>query len=140
MKRFISKFFSYFRVLGKGKNLFSDSSTPLDLGKAGELEAERYLTRAGLHIIERNKRLGNLEIDLVAQDENEIVFVEVKTRRNNRWGFPESNVDYKKQRALKRAGKYYFLKNCSPTQTYRFDIVAITLEPEVSIEWIKNAF
>lgn len=84
--------------------------------------------------------MGKLELDLIAQDGKEIVFVEVKTRNSNRWGFPESNVDYKKQKALMRAGRYYFLKNCADSQTYRFDIIAITIEPKIQIEWIKNAF
>ncbi len=138
----MNRVFSYiFSILQK---IFPFDLKPIsrtqDLGRAGELEAERFLKNAGLSIVDRNVRVGKFEIDLIAKDGDEIIFVEVKTRRSDKWGYPEGSVDYKKQKALKKAGRYYFLKHCNQKQTYRFDIIAITCEPTISIEWIKNAF
>lgn len=138
MRKILSIISSFLQVIFASH--FKGSSSAQDLGKAGETEAEKFLRRAGLKVIGKNVRVGKFEIDLIAKDGNEIVFVEVKTRRSNKWGYPESSVDYKKQKGLFKAGKYYFSKHFSDKHTYRFDIIAITCEPEISIEWIKNAF
>ncbi len=114
--------------------------TSKELGKAGEDEAVRLLRNKGLKIIGRNVRIGKYEIDLIAQDGKEIVFVEVKTYKDNKWGYPEDKVDYKKRKNLKRAGNQYILRYSPKTKSYRFDIVAITWEPTVSVYWIKDAF
>jgi len=113
---------------------------PKELGRAGEDEAVRFLKRKGLRIIGRNVRVGKYEIDLIAQDGEEIVFVEVKTCKNDKWNYPEDKVNYKKRKNLKRAGNRYLLRYFPKTKYYRFDIVAITWEPNISVYWIKDAF
>ncbi len=78
----------------------------LDLGKAGELIARRYLERLGYKIHAANVRLKKDEIDLIAYDPKEkmIVFVEVKTRRTSSEAYPiHSAVNAHKRRCLKRA-------------------------------------
>jgi len=114
--------------------------TPKELGKEGESEAAQFLKKHGLKVLERNVRIGKYEIDLIAKDGEELVFVEVKTCRNNEWIYPEDKVDYKKKRNLRRAGNRYIVKYSSRIRDYRFDIIAITWEPSLSIHWIKNAF
>ena len=61
-------------------------------GKIGEDLAAKYLERNGLRIIERNYRFERGEIDLIAEEGEELVFVEVKTRRSNAFGAPEDAV------------------------------------------------
>ena len=69
-----------------------------NLGKIGENEAKKYLLNKGYKILEQNYHARFGEIDLIALDEwqNEIVFVEVKTRYTNRFGYPEDFVNQKK--------------------------------------------
>ncbi len=113
---------------------------PKDLGKEGENEAVRFLKNQGLKVVGTNIRIGKYEIDLVARDDEELVFVEVKTCRNDKWSYPEDKVGYKKRKNLRKAGKRYIARYAPQTKYFRFDIVAITWEPSVSIHWIKNAF
>ncbi len=114
--------------------------SPKELGREGEKEAIRFLKNQGLKILAKNVRLGRFEIDLIARDSEELVFIEVKTCRNDDWSYPEDRVDYKKKKNLKKAGIQYIRRYSPDTKYYRFDIIAITWEPEVSIHWIKNAF
>ncbi len=114
--------------------------TPSELGKAGEEESVRFLKKNGLKILERNVKVGRKEIDLIAKDGDEIVFVEVKTCRNENGIYPEDKVNYKKQKNIKKAAHQYIFRYLPQTKYYRFDIIAITWEPSVSIRWIKNAF
>lgn len=114
--------------------------TSKELGRAGEDEAVRFLKNKGLKIIGRNVRIGKYEIDLIARDKEEIVFVEVKTCKNDKWSYPEDKVNYKKRKNLKKAGSRYIFHYFPKTKSYRFDIVAITWEPTISVYWIKDAF
>lgn len=132
MFNWLSKIFPF--VIEK-KNL-----TPSELGKAGEEESVKFLKRNGLKILGRNVKVGRKEIDLIAKDADEVVFIEVKTCRNDNGFYPEDKVNYKKQKNIKKAAQQYIIKYLPKTKSYRFDIIAITWEPSVSIRWIKNAF
>ncbi|MGC8739582.1 MAG: YraN family protein [Candidatus Hydrogenedens sp.] len=114
--------------------------TPRDLGREGEKEAVRFLKNQGLKVLGTNVRIRKYEIDLIARDGNELVFVEVKTCRNDKWNYPEDKVNYKKRKNLRKAGKQYIIRYAPHTKYYRFDIIAITWEPTLSVQWIKNAF
>ncbi|HOV32161.1 MAG TPA: YraN family protein [Candidatus Hydrogenedens sp.] len=114
--------------------------TPSELGKAGEEESVRFLKRNGLKILDRNVKVGRKEIDLIAKDGDEVVFIEVKTCRNESGFYPEDKVNYKKRKNIKKAAQQYIIKCLPKTKYYRFDIIAIIWEPSVSIRWIKNAF
>src|SRR4051812_25272216 len=69
-------------------------------GVAAEQLAESYLARLGLEIVERNYRCRFGEIDLIALDGDALVFVEVRLRRNSRFGGAAASIDYAKQRKL----------------------------------------
>src|SRR5207245_10996356 len=62
------------------------------LGRTGERLAAEELARRGYRILEQNFRCSHGEIDLVAEDEHDLIFVEVKTRRGNKYGIPEEDV------------------------------------------------
>ena len=71
-----------------------------DLGKEGEDEAVRYLTEKGYCILHRNWRRGRNELDIIATKDGQLVFVEVKTRRNETYGHAEDAVNDRKIRTL----------------------------------------
>ena len=70
-------------------------------GREGERIAVDYLTEKGYRILRRNYRFGRGEIDIIAQDGTELVFVEVKTRRTSAFGEPEEAVTPKKQSQIR---------------------------------------
>jgi len=101
-------------------------SESYQLGKDGEQMAADYLRSLGYHIEAERWKLHHLELDLVAIDResNEIVFVEVKTRKSPIFGSPEEAVDSKKIRHTVNAADAY-IKQHGVTQDWRFDIIAI---------------
>ena len=85
-------------------------------------------------------RSGSGEIDLVVWHGQSLAFVEVKTRRNAEFGAPEGAVDMEKRDRLLRAARDYARRADIPWKQVRFDIVSVILEPEVRVEWLRDAF
>lgn len=101
-------------------------SNHLKIGNRGEWLAGEWLEKKGYIIVARNWRYKHLEIDLIANFNNMLHFIEVKTRSSNKFGGPELSVNWKKMLRLKRAANYYLLAN--PGNAWiQFDIVAITM-------------
>ena len=110
------------------------------MGMLGEQAARRYLEDQGYEILETNWRLGRLEADIIAYKDHTIVFVEVKTRRNETFGTPEMFVDRKKQVSCIRLANAYVLQN-HRTEEVRFDIVTVVLnQTGCQVNHIPNAF
>ncbi len=117
------------------------SSYRQKLGKQGEDLAEQFLRRKGYEILERNYRRYRGEIDLVAKDQNCLVFVEVKTARSASFGAPVYRVDERKKRQLGRIAMAYYQQYELYDQDSRFDIVTVTFAGgQAQIEHIENAF
>lgn len=95
-----------------------------ELGKRGEEKVYRYLLGLGYTVLERNWRVGRLELDFVCADGNEIVIIEVKTRASEDVSIIEL-LDYKKKRNLLSAGAAY-LKKKNICKEIRFDLVVVT--------------
>ncbi|TAE07577.1 MAG: YraN family protein [Bacteroidetes bacterium] len=95
------------------------------VGKTGEQLAYELLAGKGYSILHQNFRYGRREIDIIAQQDNTIVFVEVRLRKNNRFGFPEQTVTTTKQNNI-RAVAEHFLHTLQWKGNIRFDIIAIT--------------
>lgn len=111
-----------------------------DLGKQGEEIAANYLAGKGYQIIERNWRFGKDEIDIIAEHDNFLVVVEVKTRSSSFYGNPEEAVDEQKQRFLIRATNEYVNQKEIDLEV-RFDIFSIIIESNnQTINHIKDAF
>ena len=111
-----------------------------ELGREGELEAAAYLQSNGYFIHERNWHVGKLELDIIAEKKGVMVFVEVKTRRNNLYGNPVSAITDKKiQHILASANAYMRYRRCNlPVQ---YDVITIIgTQPPFKIEHIENAF
>lgn len=97
-----------------------------DSGDIGEKYAEEILKSKGYKIIGKNFRSKFGEIDIVAQDGDELVFVEVKTRWSKRYGKPEEAVTKRKLNRLKKTIEYYLLLN-KAVKRYRIEVVAIQI-------------
>ena len=121
----------------------SRSEHPKDqLARAGEEAAADYLTSKGYTVLHRNIRFPEGELDIVARWERTLVFVEVKTRKTEKFGLPYESVSEKKQRRqVAMASRFVSLCRLQGIAV-RFDILSIILPPGESprIEHIENAF
>lgn len=107
------------------------------LGRTGERLAAEELLKQGYRILERNFRCKHGEIDLVVEDEADLVFVEVKTRRGTTYGRPEDAVTLHKQRKILEVAAYYLdLHNCSD-RSWRVDVVAVQFSKGGRLEEIR---
>lgn len=110
------------------------------LGRRGEEEACRYLAAHDYRLRHRNWRIGHLELDIVAEDYGEIVFVEVKTRSDAAAVADAAALTPEKRAFLARAAEAY-LTYFQLDAPFRFDVVALTAgEGTFEIEHIRNAF
>lgn len=110
------------------------------LGKAGEEEAARYLQGKGYAIRHRNWRSGKKELDIVAEYGNELVVVEVKTRKDLRFGNPEEAVTGRKIRHIVASTDAY-LRKFTLDLPVRFDIITLVGEKApYAIKHITDAF
>jgi putative endonuclease len=93
-------------------------------GQCGEDFAVTFLKNNGYKILKRNYRNKIGEIDIIAKTNDELVFVEVKTRGSDMFGTPAEAVTYHKKKKIVNTAKYYLLKN--PTDmNIRFDIIEV---------------
>jgi len=107
------------------------------LGKLGELVALQYLQKHGYQVLERNFKIKSGEIDLIAVEAGDLVFVEVKTRLGLNFGLPEEAVTTRKISHIKKAAFYY--RNLHPNlpASLRIDVVSISLSENGLLESIK---
>jgi putative endonuclease len=113
----------------------------IQTGKKGEDIAVAYLKNKGYRIIERNYKCLFGEIDIVAKDGDMVVFVEVKSRKSERFGDPQGAVGREKQKKISRISLTYLEEKHLYPCDARFDVVAIKMLPAGSIvELIQNAF
>lgn len=108
------------------------------VGRAGEEEAVKLLRREGYKILARNYRCRHGEIDIVAFESGEIVFVEVKSRLTDGKGTALEAVTPAKQRKIARVAEQFLLERDLYERPCRFDVVAI--EGEGECELVRGAF
>jgi len=107
-------------------------------GEYGELLALEYLEKLGQKLIVKNfryKRLG--EVDIITNLNNILHFIEVKTRKNDHYGFPFESVNRKKLEKIIKVAEVFRDQNSLTNLDYQFDIVSITLNP-TKIEYFEN--
>lgn len=108
-------------------------------GNKGEVAVVEWLVKKGYHILAQNFTARQGEIDIIAQKENIVVFVEVKTRKNQY--FPLSQViTPSKQRKIISTAKLYLQKQQFFDQVFRFDVALVTEGEQYQIEYLPNAF
>ena len=105
-----------------------------DTGNLGERMASAYCLDKGFRILHQNWRHSNLEVDIIAEKENVLHFIEVKTRRTRKFGHPEDNVDKKKIRHLIDAAEEYLYQN-PQWKRIQFDILSITMIANEPVEY-----
>ena len=111
-----------------------------DFGSQGEVLAQNLLTEKGYKILNTNWRYGHNEIDIIAQKDDIIVFVEVKTRSTTVFGEPESFVTREKQKAYIRLANHY-IQQYNKTEEARFDIISMVINKyKKEIKHIEGAF
>lgn len=118
------------------------TTEPRSFGEKTEEDAVRFLRSQGYRIIDRNVRFRRGEIDLVAYEGDVLVFVEVKGRRNDRFGGAAWAVDEKKQRRIDRLAGEYLARHKVTDSPCRFDLVLVQVGAggRRKIELIRNAF
>jgi putative endonuclease len=110
-------------------------------GKEGEDLAANYLEQQGFTIKERNYRFEHGEIDLIAEEGDELVFVEVKARHSIAFGSPEEAVTEEKQEQVRAVAEGYLFERDIDDRPCRFDVIAIEFKNnKADIRHIKNAF
>ena len=108
-----------------------------NLGKKGEKSALDYLKNNGYKILGQNLRYKFGEIDILAQDEEDIVLVEVKTKSGDEFGEPSEEVDYFKRKKLWQLAR--FINQKYPSKNIRIDVISIKMNENPELEHIKNA-
>ncbi|HMM71582.1 MAG TPA: YraN family protein [Rhodocyclaceae bacterium] len=110
----------------------------IDAGREAEDLAGAHLSRHGLRIVARNVRYRDGEIDLVCEDRDTLVFVEVRLRRDERFGGSAASITpHKRARVIRAALRYL---SSRPERPCRFDVVLIASIEPLKLEWIKDAF
>lgn len=109
-------------------------------GDLHERSAADFLQRQGLTLLESNHTSRHGEIDLIMQDQEVLVFVEVRYRRNNAFGGAAISVTPAKQRKIALTALAYLQRNGKTNAPCRFDIIAVTGQQVVESQWIKAAF
>lgn len=118
-----------------------ESKANLSLGRLGEDEAVDFLKTNGYEIIARNYKTKAAEIDIVARDKDVYCFVEVKTRKDLRFGLPQEAVKVPKQNKISIAALTFLKEYKLFDRKARFDVVSIAYsEGAPKINLIKNAF
>jgi putative endonuclease len=114
-----------------------------NIGKIGEEAASKYLKAKGYRIRERNYRTFLGEIDIISEYKNNIIFVEVKTRCSDKFGYPGEAVNFIKQKKIIKNALNYLAKYHLGQINSRFDVILIKISNSKTIKdikHIKNAF
>ena len=112
------------------------------LGRWGESHARRYLERKGYTVWATNYRCRWGEVDIVAHHGEEIVFVEVRTRRGTAFGTPEESVTAAKSRRLAATAQHYLESNGLEQSQWRIDLISIQLDLAgklLEVDHLENA-
>jgi len=115
----------------------------LVLGRVGEEIARKYLKKNGYRILEHNFSTPVGEIDIIAREEGQLAFVEVKSLKESSYGFPQERVDRAKQNQIIKAALCYIKSKGLKDADCRFDVLAVTFSADGGlnrIELIKDAF
>lgn len=111
-------------------------------GRAGETAAEKYLEGKGYHFLARNFKRTHGEIDLIMEDGETLVFIEVKSRTNRRYGEPKEAVTPFKQQHIRYTAKAFLYSRHIEGRRIRFDVVEVMqmADGTVKFHYIRNAF
>lgn len=130
---------SGFQVSGKD-NTPAGGGHPARPGQVAEDLAARFLDRHGLRVLVRNFRCRGGEVDLICREQNVLVFVEVRLRRNADYGGAAASITATKQRRIILAAEHYLAGLPGRECDCRFDCILLDGLSTAAIEWIRDAF
>ena len=131
------------RSFSGGCLILSEPSDPRRItGILGEKAAERHLAAGGMRILKRGFRFRGGEVDLIAKDDRELVFVEVKTRTPGDFGHPAEAVTFAKRRKILQAASMYLKSRGAWQHPCRFDVISVWVEGHkvTRLEHVRDAF
>lgn len=117
-----------------------------EIGSGGEIAACQYLECNNYTIVDKNFTCKSGEIDIIAKDKNYLVFIEVKTRKSNDYGYPSEFVNRSKQQKIIKTAEYYLMLRNIKNYEARFDVIEVISNKKdgktniENINLIKNAF
>jgi len=109
-----------------------------EAGRRAEAIAAAYLQGKGWRVVERNWSCAEGELDIIAENEEGLVFVEVKGRRSERYGHPEDAVDAVKQQHLRDAAWRYLLEKGEADVVWRIDVIAVRMHPDGCLQELEH--
>ena len=110
-------------------------------GAAGETLAADWLLERGWDVVARRFRSGHRDLDLVARRGGVVAFVEVKARRDTRFGDPVEAVGWRKRRELLRSAQVWMARHGRSGEVYRFDVIGVLVrDGRVRVRHVENAF
>lgn len=117
-------------------------SDTLQLGERGEALAWNFLRKRGYKLLEKNFRTRFGEVDVIARKDGYFVFIEVKTRRDERFGTPAEAVDRRKRQRLTRVAQAYLQARGLENRPARFDVLSVTWDGvgEAGLSLLEDAF
>ena len=107
------------------------------IGSIGEDMAVEFLKSRGVKILERNYQNRFGEIDIIGRKDNTLLFIEVKYRKNESFGYPLEAVGFAKREKIRKMARFFLNENHYYHYNIRFDCIGIIGS---QIEWIKGAF
>ena len=119
----------------------SSNEKQIPVGKIGENLAVSHLEKKDYTILERNYRFGHGEIDIIAEKDNMLIFIEVKTKKHGDFGDPINWIKRSKQLQIGRIARGYLYERNITDRDCRFDVILVRWEKGLwKIEHIENAF
>ena len=115
------------RLSNNGVEIFMDDKHNKSVGRYGEDISANFLSRQGYEIIEKNFSCKVGEIDIIARDKDELVFIEVKTRYDLSHGVPAEAVDLNKKKHIYRAAEYFLMIHNILDTFVRIDVIEVYL-------------
>jgi putative endonuclease len=113
----------------------------MEFGLQGERVAERWLVSRGWKVLQRRYRSGHRDIDLIAQRDELVAFVEVKARMGADFGDPVEAVNWRKRNELVRSAFTWIDRHGRPGEVYRFDVIGVLVAGQrVRVRHVENAF
>ncbi len=115
----------------------------LAFGKAGEKAAVDFIKKKGYRILKKNFRSAVGEIDIIAEHERAVVFIEVKTRSSDKYGHPFDAITPAKQKKIAQTAQSFISRYKAKNRDLRFDVVAVTGEAgetdSLKVELLQDA-
>jgi len=106
------------------------------LGAFGESYARAHLARIGYQVIESNVRVKAGEVDILAQEGGDLVFIEVRTRRGSRFGLPVESIRPRKAERMARVAGEYLASHPDSPASWRIDVVAVEVARDGAVSRI----